>query len=227
MSEHRVDPGSSSTYAVSLARAGWLDVLNEIHEGLCHDLNGRASSLGGLLHLLREDGSAESQLVDYLGGEVRRLMGTVEVMRSFYGDVEGSSEPLLARDLVDRAVAAHGRHRGVRDVEVETQLAPDLPPFRANPARILRVLLILLTRAAEAARGSGTPSISLRVSATGRDVSFDLAWPADTIAGGGGSSRLGDAAGPLQLLAAAEGGAIEEGGAGSVVLRVPAMGGGG
>jgi hypothetical protein len=126
---------ASSAHAVLLARAGWLRVLNEIHEGLCHDLNGRASSLDGLLHLLREDGPGEAPLVDYLGAEVGRLLGTVEVMRSLYGDVEGPAEPLLPRDVVDHAVGAYRRHRGVRDIEVETQLDADLPPFRANPAR--------------------------------------------------------------------------------------------
>jgi hypothetical protein len=198
--------------------------MNEIHEGLCHDLNGRASSLDGLLHLLREDGPAETPLVDYLGGEVRRLMATVEVMRSFCGDVEAGGEPLLPRDVVDRALAAHGRHRGLGDVAVETQLAAALPPFRANPARLLRVLLVLLARVADAAREAGAAAISLRVGASRGSVVFDVAWPADVLSGGEGRTLLGEAAEPLGLLAAAEGGTIEEDGAGSVVLRVPAMG---
>ena len=223
MSEVDAGEGLPTIHAVLLARAGWLGVLNEVHEGLCHDLNGRASSLDGLLHLLREDGP-DAQLVDYLGGEVRRLVGTVEAMRTLYGDVEGPGEPLLARDVLDRALANLRRHRGVRDIEVDVQLAADLPPFRANPARLLRVLLILLARAAEAAQDGGAPAISLRVGQTDGGVVFDLAWPADALPGDGGTGLLGDAGEPLGRLAGAEGGRIEEDGTGSVVLWIPVMG---
>jgi len=210
----------STAHAVLLAQAGWLEVLNEVHEGLCHDLNGRSSSLDGLLHLLRED-AVDAQLLDYLGGEVRRLMDTVGVMRSLYGDVEGGAEPLVPRDLVDQALAAYRRHRGVRDVEVETQLAAELPPFRANPARVLRALLIVMTRVAEAAREAGAPGISLRVSAPGGELVFDVAWPADPAAS---AAVPPSAVEPLQRLAAADGGTFEARGADVALLRFPAMG---
>ena len=162
-------------------------------------------------------------MIDYLDAEVRRLLATVEIMRSFYGDVEGVAEPLLPREAIDRALAAHRRHRGLGDVEVEAQLAAELPPFRANPARLLRVLLILLARVAEAAREGGAAAISLRVGASRGSVVFDLAWPADVLSGHAGG-LLGDAEEPLRLLAEADGGTLEEGGGGAVVYRVPAMG---
>jgi hypothetical protein len=220
VSEANAGRNDPTTHAVLLARAGWPQVLNELQEGLCHDLNGRAASLDGLLHLLGEDG-ADAELLEHLGGEVRRLMDTVAVMRSFYGDVEGGAEPLLARDLVDQALAAYRRHRSVRDVEVETQVDAETPPFRANPARVLRALLIVLTRVAEAARDAGASGISLRVGAQGGAVLFDVAWPAGLDTTG---TVLGDAVKPLGRLAAAEGGTLEVRGSDAAVLRFPAMG---
>jgi hypothetical protein len=220
VSELHAGQRDPTTHAVLLARAGWLGVLNEIQEGLCHDLNGRSSSLDGLLHLLREDG-ADGQLLEYLGGEVRRLMDTVDVVRSFYGDVEGQAEPLLPGDVVDQALAAYRRHRGVRDIAVELEVGAELPPLRANPARVLRALLIVLTRVAEAARDAGAPAISLRVGAQSGEVAFDVAWPADP---DGEGALPGYAVEPLALLAAADGGTVEEHGPDGAVLRFPAMG---
>lgn len=159
-----------------LGRAGWLGVLDDLQGGLNHSLNGRLSSLDGLLQIIALDGLTETPVTDMLQSETKRLAETIRILRLMGGDVEGPPEPLAAGDLVADAEALHGHRRQRFSVETETSLQEALPPFRANRARILRLLLIALNRAVRRASDMDEGHVRLRATAEEDRVRFTVTW---------------------------------------------------
>lgn len=164
-----------------LGRAGWLDVLDDLQGGLNHSLNGRLSSLDGLLHIIALDGLTETPVTDMLQGETKRLAETIRILRLMGGDVEGPPEPLAAGDLVADAEVLHSHRRQRFSVETEASVQEALPPFRANRARVLRLLLIALNRAARRASEMDGGSVHLRATTAEDRVRFTVTW--DGLAG--------------------------------------------
>ena len=87
--------GPGGRVAALLAAAGWLRVEDDLLGGIGHDLNGRVSSLDGLLQILALDGPEETPVSEYLREEVVRLAEVVRVLRSLGGELDGDPQPLL------------------------------------------------------------------------------------------------------------------------------------
>ncbi len=220
MGEAGHDEGPAA--AELLARAGWLEVLDDIHGGLSHSVNGRVSSLDGLLHMIGMDGPEETPVMTLLEGEVRRLSDTVRAMRSLTGDLEGPAEPLIPAELAAEAEMLHGHHRLATRIVTETIVDEGLPPFRANRPRILRVLLVLMGRFVHRAVADNGASVKLRARGDATHVEFHVGWsprPQGVPASGGLSARQMEA---LDTVMALDAGSIEVDPEG-VRVRVPAM----
>lgn len=212
----RVD--SAPDVGVLLVRAGWLDVMDNLHGGFCHSLNGRLSSLDGLVQIIRMDGPSETPVEEFLEGECTRLEGTVRAMRALLGDPAAPPEPLMVGDLVREAEAVYAYHRERSKVSTESSEGSALPPFRANRARWLRLLLIILGRVG---RGAGDRVVHLGASAQGGRVGVHAVQ--------GDGSTPGHPEMPdteleaLSALAGLDGGTVERVG-GGLVAWAPAMG---
>lgn len=139
-----------------LARAGWLAVESALIRGLAHDLNGRATALGGLVELLRldEDG-ADPPVLDLLREESTRLGEAVELLRLLAGDSEDEPpEPLALEPLLELVLGLHARHRGLEEVETALEVEAD-GAVRVRRTFLVRALLLLLGAAGWAAREAG------------------------------------------------------------------------
>lgn len=169
---HFEGPGGRT--AVLLAAAGWLRVQYDLLGGFGHDLNGRASSLDGLLQILQMQGTEKTPVGTYLAEEVARLTELAGTLRSLSGDVEAAPEPLLAHDVTEQAAALLRRHRRLESVHAEVVPGEDVPPVRANAAVLLRVLLILLSAAALEATARDLPRVILAVHTDGETVRFEI-----------------------------------------------------
>jgi signal transduction histidine kinase len=207
--------------ATLLAAAGWLRVSDDLLGGIGHDLNGRVSSLGGLLQILEMDGPEQTPVMSYLGDEARRLGDVVDVLRSLGGDVDGPLEPVMPADVVARAARLQQRHRGLETVQTETAVAAGVPPVRANPARLLRVLLVLLSRAGRAALDAGVRRLSLGARGDDGRVLFDVGWGPGAAAWE--TSGVVVQAHLLEQVLAEDGGTVSLPGRGSARVSLPAM----
>lgn len=206
--EHAVEAPAS---AVLLAEAGWFEVLDDLHGGLCHDLNGRVSSLDGLLQILQLDGPDDTNVISYIESEAGRLAETVQVLRTLSGRLDVPPQALAAQDLVTRALALHRRHRGLEIHQHRYEMTQDLPPFRASLPRVLRVLLVVLSRAGRDARASTESRISgLYVKGTVRngDPAVEVRWDPDAETAWD-PRGLADVTGPLGRILSADGAVLE------------------
>ncbi len=139
-----------------LARAGWLAVESALIRGLAHDLNGRATALGGLVELLRlDDDGAGPPVLDLLREESNRLGEAVELLRLLAGDREDAPpEPLALEPLLESVLGLHARHRGLEEVETVLEVEAD-GAVRVRRTFLVRALLLLLGAAGWAAREAG------------------------------------------------------------------------
>lgn len=151
-----------------LARAGWLAVESALMRGLAHDLNGRATALGGLVNLLRLDGDgADPPVLDLLREESTRLGEAVELLRLLAGDREDEPpEPLALEPLLESVLGLHARHRGLEEVETVLEVEAD-GAVRVRRTFLVRALLLLLGAAGWAAREAGGRRVD--VALRGRD----------------------------------------------------------
>lgn len=165
-------PSSSEPPGLSpgelLARAGWLGVESALMRGLAHDLNGRATALGGLVDLLRLDGDgADPPVLDLLREESTRLGEAVELLRLLAGDREDEPpEPLALEPLLESVLGLHARHRGLEEVETVLEVEAD-GAVRVRRTFLVRALLLLLGAAGWAAREAGVRRVD--VALRGRD----------------------------------------------------------
>lgn len=193
-----------------LARAGWLDVLDDIHGGLCHDLNSRVASVDGLIQLLGMDRSDVTETLGYLGPESAKLGSTAERFGLLSGRVDAPPEAFEPGDLVGRAAALLGRHRVLGDVDVRVQLPGGLAPVRGSRPRLLRVLLLLFWRAGAQVHEAGAGELVVDADEVDGTVRLRVR-PARGPAGPGagwGAAALGERARPLAELLALDGGTL-------------------
>lgn len=151
-----------------LARAGWLAVESALIRGLAHDLNGRATALGGLVELLGlDDDGADPPVLDLLREESTRLGEAVELLRLLAGDREDEPpEPLALESLLESVLRLHARHRGLEEVETVLEVEAD-GAVRVRRTFLVRALLLLLGAAGWAAREAGGRRVD--VALRGRD----------------------------------------------------------
>ncbi|HSW31123.1 MAG TPA: hypothetical protein VLH75_16680 [Longimicrobiales bacterium] len=215
MDARRSDPGEHPTAAL-LAAAGWLDLLDDVHGGLCHDLNSRAASFEGLLQILEMDESEASRTLSYLRPEAERLASLAETLGLLSGRVDAPPEAFELQDPVAAAVRLFGRATALRHLEVSVTQGLPAPSVRASRPRVLRVVLLLL---AEAGRAPGIPGLRVETSGEGSRAEVLIHREGDP------GPALGPEREPLQRLLALDGGALLEG-PGMVGCSFPGLGAG-
>jgi signal transduction histidine kinase len=207
--------------ALLLARAGWLDLLDDIHGGLCHDLNSRVSSVEGLLQILELGAADASETLGYLGPEAERLARMGQRLSYLSGRVDATPEAFAPYELLEEAVPLLERHRPFSRLEMRLTEAPGVAPVRGCRPRLLRVLLLILARAAAAAGSDGAPELILGWGEANGSVELRIRrGSAD--GGAWGPASLAGIEEPLAALLAMEGGSLlvqDQ----AVGLRLPAL----
>lgn len=216
------EPAGASPGAWLLARAGWLDVLDEIHGGICHDLNSRVASLDGLIQIVELDPDRAGESLAYLAPEAERLAATARLLGLLGGRPDAPPETFLPGDLAADALALVGRARGLEDMDSTARASDGTPPVRACRPRVLRVLLCVLHAAGRAAREAGAPGLAIHASGTDRGMSLRVAWAPGAATAWNAAADLGDAVAPLAAALALDGGDLRVGAEGSD-LMLPAL----
>lgn len=188
-----------------LARAGWLDVLDDVHGGICHDFNGRVASLEGLIQMLELDPDTAEQTLGYLGPEAEKLAATARLLGLLSGRVDEPPEAFDPRELAGAAVTLLGRTRELDATEVTVHPLGAPAAARACTPRVLRALLVVLASATRAARGAAVRQVRVEVEGMDDDVALRVGW-ADEAGREWDTASLEQAADPLAELLAMDGG---------------------
>lgn len=147
----------------------WARVSDGLVAGLHHALNNRLGAVGAVVQLLRGELPEEHPLQALLPAEMERLEQTVGLLALLRPLPGGDPEPLELARVCRDAERLYLLHHDLRDVPLEVAVPERLPPVRAEPVGVLRVLLTLLAVAASRAANGGR-GVRLTVSATDLQV---------------------------------------------------------
>jgi hypothetical protein len=149
----------------------WLMLSDALIGGIAHALSNRIATLSAMAELSRLD--PRENITPMLRQETGRLEALVQHMRLLAGGGgrELGAEALQLPGLIAEAVALHGYHRELREVEITVESHPAVLPVNAERARMLHALLLMLTASSSAAREYKKPGAKLRVSCEGEGSS--------------------------------------------------------
>jgi signal transduction histidine kinase len=150
-----------------------------------HDLRTPLNSLRLICRAIEDNLVNEQTVRRYLGQIAFNIdsLDTLiedlfELARIEAGDIEWSFEDLALDQLIRETLEGMASVAEQRGVELRLGSAPDLPPARANPEKIQRVLFNLVTNAFQHLAEGGR--VSVTAVASGEEVEVDVA---DTGAG--------------------------------------------
>lgn len=139
-----------------------------------HEIRGPLTTLLGFLELLQNREFEREQQLEFLGlmdAEGRRVVSLVNAFLDFHRlkrgaePLHGSSVDLAA--LLKQATAVFRATQRTRQVQVELDVAPDLPPVLGDRDRIQQVLANLLSNAQKYSPSGSTVRVSARCVASG------------------------------------------------------------
>jgi C4-dicarboxylate-specific signal transduction histidine kinase len=170
-----------------LVQAGKLATLGELTTGVAHELNNPLNNIGlfvgNAVDLIELAGSDKRRIVEELGRAMQQVRKATEIishLRTFGRAAPASREPVLLRQVIERALSLMQEQLRLREIEVTVDLGPEEPLILGNSIQLEQVFINLLTNARDAVADSVRKAIHIRGSIG--SVSAELAF-ADTGSG--------------------------------------------
>lgn len=131
-------------------QALWREVSDELISGVHHALNNRVAALAAMVQVVEQGLGTEAPVGAALGGELNRLQETVRSLALLPWS-SGVAEPILLSDCLPSLMELYTYHHAARDIPCQVECSSDLLPLRADPMRLVHLLLVLLIDTAKAA----------------------------------------------------------------------------
>ena len=193
-------------------RDGWLRVLDGIHDGMAHSLNGRLAGIGGLAQVARLRGDMDEELLEALDDEARRLEQLAFVAARLPRHDRGSGS---VASLAEAVAAAAALQQVAKRPPLAASAGVDAVALRIAPDDLTRCLL-LVASALEPAAGRNS---QLEVSAAEAHILVRL-----TEAAPGAELDARALAGAQRIAASAGGSVTEAEGGAAVEMALPRAG---
>ena len=144
-----------------------LAAVGELVAGVAHEVNNPLSSISAFAQLLLRDGGltpAQRELVDVIKSETQRASQVVKDLLAFARRSEALREPLDLNGVLSRTLRMRGYQLTSNKIQLETDLAPDLPAVFGDARQLQQVFLNLVTNAIQAmvTLGGGTLFVTTR-----------------------------------------------------------------
>src|SRR5579859_5329208 len=160
-----------------LVQAGKLATLGELTTGVAHELNNPLNNIGlfvgnviDLIELGIADAEPERILQELYSAmqQVRKATEIISHLRTFGRAAPVSREPLLVRQVVQRAISLMQEQLRLRQIEVDLQFPDEHVLVVANAIQLEQVFINLLTNARDALGGVGHNQKRITITCTVR-----------------------------------------------------------
>jgi two-component system NtrC family sensor kinase len=163
-----------------LIQAEKTTTLGQLVSGIAHELNNPLSAMVGHAQLLRlgEEDPKKAARADRVIEAAQRATRIVRDFLTFVRKRPPEKTAVAVNDVVTRTLGLLAYPLRVNTIEVETLLAPRLPPVAGDPQQIQQVLLNLIQNAIEAmvaARGRGRLRVASAPGPDGATVQVTVA----------------------------------------------------
>ena len=141
-----------------------LAAIGRLAAGVAHEIRNPLSSLKGYATFFKEifDKSSENYTIaDVMIKEVDRLNRVVSELVELAKPVTMSGKPVNIQSLIQESIKLMGYEAEMKNIEIKTDLDPDVPQIYADTDRLKQVLLNLYLNAIQSMKGSGTLGIRL------------------------------------------------------------------
>ncbi len=161
------DMTSERDMRARLMESDRLAAVGELVAGVAHEVNNPLSSISAFAQLLLRDGgltAAQRDSIEVIKSETLRAAQVVKDLLAFARRSEPQREPLDLNSVLSRTLRLRGYQLTSNKVNVETDLAAELPAVVGDARQLQQVCLNLVTNAiqAMATLGGGTLFVSTR-----------------------------------------------------------------
>ena len=171
--------------------------VGQLVSGVAHELNNPLTSIAGLSELLLEQAETPVRARDHLRvihEQTERAGKIVRNLLTFARQGPAEQSTMDLNDMAQRTVLLMGYEVRLREIDLRTELAPNLPPVRGDRYQLQQVVVNLLTNAVQAvgANATGLPRrVTLRTRQDAERVVLEVedtgpGVPAETYPGTGG-----------------------------------------
>ncbi|HEX3866520.1 MAG TPA: hypothetical protein VHV78_07185 [Gemmatimonadaceae bacterium] len=135
----------------------WLDLVEDVLQGLHHGLNNRIGSLSALVELYQLDaGAPDAPTLASMSADIARLEECSRVARLLPRAPAVGEEPLTLEDVFADAFAIHRFLHDTRDVRVAIAPARYTEPVRVERSALVHALTLILNDAKRLAKATGS-----------------------------------------------------------------------
>ncbi len=161
---------------LSLSRQ--LAIIGEVASGIAHEINNPLTGVLGLSELLlsRDLPNDVKKDIQSIRDEARRIARIVEGLLIFARKRKPGQEYLDLNDIIKRILELRSYEMKIHNIQVVTQLAPDIPRTMADPGQIQQVFLnVILNAEKEMVMAHNKGKLLIRTEKVGNIIKISFA----------------------------------------------------
>jgi len=161
-----------------LFRSEKLASLGKLAAGVAHEINNPLTGILTNSSLLLEDldpGDSRREDVDVIVKETIRCREIVKRLLDFAKQTKPQKRPTNVNDLIDNIILLVRNQTSFRNIDIQRQLAPELPDILADADQMQQVFINIILNAADAMSKGGKLVIRSSLSASGDAIMVSFA----------------------------------------------------
>jgi two-component system, NtrC family, sensor kinase len=149
-----------------VARSEKLASIGQLAAGIAHELNNPLTGVLTFTHLLRRkmpEGSQDAEDLDLVIRETKRCASIIRRLLDFARDKPPEKAAVDLNRLIEETVRFVERSAALQDIDIGTELDPQLPPLQVDADLIKQLLMNLLVNAQQAIADDGHIQVTSRL----------------------------------------------------------------